>query len=93
MQENGMTSMKFVLINHRTPSVPSACARCSCLLHVGYLRELSTRKQYCGLDCYLDNRVGDEPFLAPLDVGEAFEFAMDWQKSAVDHMSALLGIT
>jgi hypothetical protein len=84
--------MRFVLINHRTPRVPSACARCSGPLQGSYLRELATRKQYCGLDCYLRNRVGDEPFRAPLDVDEAFELAAYWQKSAVDHMSALLGL-
>jgi hypothetical protein len=84
--------MRFVLINHRTPRVPSACARCFCPLQVGYLRELATRKQYCGVDCYQYNRVGNEPFRAPLDVDEAFELAVGWQKSAVDHMSALLGL-
>jgi hypothetical protein len=84
--------MRFVLINHRTPRVPGACARCSSPLQVGYLRDLSTRRQYCGLDCYLSNGFGYEPFRKRLDVNEAFELAVCWQKSAADHMSAFLGI-
>jgi hypothetical protein len=54
---------------------------------------ISARKRYCGLDCYLDKRIGDESIRAPLDVGEAFELAIGRQKSAVDNMSAPFGIT
>lgn len=48
--------MKFILVNHRTPSSSSICIECHRPLEVGYLRDMSTREPYCGYDCYLCNR-------------------------------------
>jgi hypothetical protein len=45
--------MKFILVNHRTPLGNSACAECSQSLGPGYLKAVSTRRQYCAYDCYL----------------------------------------
>jgi hypothetical protein len=44
--------MKFVLVNHRIPSKDSICAECAGALRSGYLKAVSTRRRYCGLDCY-----------------------------------------
>ena len=44
--------MKFVLVNHRTPRKPCACAACSLPLERGFLHDLSTRRRYCGIECY-----------------------------------------
>jgi hypothetical protein len=45
--------MKFVLVNHRTPVDASSCIECSRPLGRGYLRDVSTQRQYCDHDCYL----------------------------------------
>ncbi len=45
--------MKFVLVNHRTPLHTATCSECSQPLDAGYLREVSTQRQYCDHDCYL----------------------------------------
>jgi hypothetical protein len=45
--------MKFVLVNHRTPLESSTCAECSGSLGSGYLKAVSTQRQYCDYDCYL----------------------------------------
>jgi hypothetical protein len=43
--------VKFVLVNHRTPAEASRCIECSRPLR-GYLRDVSTQRQYCDHDCY-----------------------------------------
>lgn len=45
-------SLKFVLVNQRTPSEPSTCVACSRSLAAGYLRDVSTQRHYCDYDCY-----------------------------------------
>src|SRR5215475_11578493 len=45
--------MKFVLVNHRTPLDSSTCAECSGSLASGYLKAVSTQRQYCDYDCYV----------------------------------------
>src|SRR5579859_3455026 len=45
--------MKFILVNHRTPLDSPACAECSRSLMSGYLKAVSTQRQYCDYDCYL----------------------------------------
>lgn len=45
--------MKFILVNHRTPLDSPACAECSQSLASGYLKAVSTQRQYCDYDCYL----------------------------------------
>jgi hypothetical protein len=45
--------MKFILVNHRSPLQVSACNECAQPLETGYLREVSSQRQYCNHDCYL----------------------------------------
>lgn len=48
--------MKFILVNHRSPLQISACSECARPLEAGYLREVSSQRQYCNHDCYLRYR-------------------------------------
>ncbi len=45
--------MKFILVNHRTPLCTVTCTECARPLGTGYLREMSSQRQYCDHDCYL----------------------------------------
>ena len=45
--------MKFILVNHRTPLNTATCTECDRPLGTGYLREVSSQRQYCDHDCYL----------------------------------------
>ena len=45
--------MKFILVNHRTPLDSPTCAECSRSLVSGYLKAVSTQRQYCDYDCYV----------------------------------------
>jgi len=45
--------MKFILVNHRTPLNTASCTECAQTLSTGYLREVSSQRQYCDHDCYL----------------------------------------
>lgn len=45
-------TMKFVLVNHRVPLGDPACSACSKFLRPGYIRDVATRREYCGYDCY-----------------------------------------
>jgi hypothetical protein len=45
--------MKFILVNHRTPLDSPTCAECSRALVSGYLKAVSTQRQYCDYDCYV----------------------------------------
>lgn len=55
--------MKFILVNHRTPHGEQSCTACSRSLGPGYLRDVVTRREYCGYDCYRRCRLKDLPFL------------------------------
>jgi hypothetical protein len=44
--------MKFILVNHRSPAQVSTCTECERPLGSGYLREVSSQRQYCDYDCY-----------------------------------------
>jgi hypothetical protein len=44
--------MKFVLVNERTPRPKSFCAMCCEPINRGYLRDVTTRRCYCGHACY-----------------------------------------
>jgi len=45
--------MKFILVNHRIPLSTVTCTECARPLDTGYLREVSSQRQYCDHDCYL----------------------------------------
>jgi hypothetical protein len=83
--------MKFVLVNHRIPHKSSACTTCSRSLEHGFLHDLSTRKQYCGVECYHLARSVNDAFacclIAPLAL------ALAWPQFVADTMSALLNST
>lgn len=51
--------MKFVLVNHRTPLDSPTCAECSRSLASGYLKAVSTQRQYCDHECYLRHEARD----------------------------------
>jgi hypothetical protein len=55
--------MKFILVNRRTPLNSPTCAACSRSLVSGYLKAMSTQRQYCGYDCYVRYEARD--LLAP----------------------------
>jgi hypothetical protein len=55
--------MKFILVNHRTPLDSPTCAECSRSLLSGYLKAVSTQRQYCDYDCYV--RYEGRNLLAP----------------------------
>jgi hypothetical protein len=55
--------MKFILVNHRTPLDRATCAECSRSLAAGYLKAVSTQRQYCDYDCYV--RYEGRNLLAP----------------------------
>jgi hypothetical protein len=57
--------MKFVLVNHRTPLNHSACAECSGPLGPGYLKAVSTQRQYCDHDCYVRGEARGSVLTAP----------------------------
>jgi hypothetical protein len=44
--------MKFVLVNNMAPRKLSVCAACSRPLERGYLHDLFTSRNYCGIECY-----------------------------------------
>jgi hypothetical protein len=44
--------MRFVLVNGRMPFRQSFCGRCCEPIGEGYLRDIRTRRCYCGAECY-----------------------------------------
>lgn len=44
--------MKFVLANQRTPCGDRTCAKCARSLGPAYLRDVVTRRGFCGYNCY-----------------------------------------
>lgn len=83
--------MKFVLVNCRTPVVPSKCAACRRSVEKGYLRDLSTLRPYCGAECYPE-RNGKAPPLRPSTQTNPFELIFEWQNSSLDMLSTLFGL-
>jgi hypothetical protein len=83
--------MKFVLVNRRTPVVPSNCAACRRPLDKGYMRDLSTLRRYCGAECYPAWHRNVPP-LRPCAEINPFELILEWQESTSDIVSALFGL-
>jgi hypothetical protein len=79
--EMSVHKMKFVLVNDMASRGPSVCTACLRPLERGYLRDLSTSKRYCGIECYPHSMV-----IAPAN---PFELAVAWPKLTVDVASAL----
>jgi hypothetical protein len=53
--ETQKRSMRFVVVNGRTPCPQSSCALCCKSIGESYVRELTTRRSYCDDNCYADN--------------------------------------
>src|SRR5690349_2405456 len=53
--------MKFILVNRRTPLESPICAACSRSLVSGYLKAVSTQRQYCDQDCYARHEARNLP--------------------------------
>ena len=80
--------MQFVLVNNMAPRKPSVCAACSRPLERGYLRDLSTSRRYCEIECYrqwivVSELVGSGTTTDPL------ELAIAWPKLTIDVATAL----
>jgi hypothetical protein len=80
--------LKFVLVNNMAPRNPCVCAACLRPLDRGYLRDLSTSKRYCGVECHRQLMAGSGivGLIAP---PTPFELAVAWPKLTVDVASAL----
>jgi len=81
-------TLKFVLVNNMAPRNPCVCAACSRPLERSYLRDLSTSKRYCGIECYFQWMVvsGFVGLIAP---ATPFELAVACPNLTVDVASAL----
>jgi hypothetical protein len=84
--------MTFVLVNHRTPRVTSACAACSRQLELGYLRDLATDSRYCGVECYLRQEVSGQLIGSGAHTG-CIELPIAWPTPTTDAVPALFRIT
>jgi len=74
--------MKFILVNHRTPLDSPICMECSRPLVSGYLKAVSTQRQYCDHDCYLRHEARNllirwftVPYEAPSEMMTSFAAA------------------
>ena len=52
----GRITMKFVLVNERTPRAPTVCAHCSTPIGRRYLRDVPSQLLYCDGECYIRSR-------------------------------------
>jgi hypothetical protein len=90
--------MKFILVNHRTPLDSPTCAECSQLLASGYLKAVSTQRQYCDYDCYLRHEARDllttwltAPYAAPVEMMTSFVAASCWYSIALAKAALRVG--
>lgn len=90
--------MKFVLVNHRTPLDSSTCAECSASLASGYLKAVSTQRQYCDYDCYLRHEARNfsaswliAPYEAPLEMMTSFAAASCCYSIAIARVALRIG--
>ena len=85
--------MKFILVNHRTPLASPACAECSRALASGYLKAVSTQRQYCDYDCYArqERRNLVAPWLTPSEA--PFEMVTSFVVASCSYSIALASAT
>ena len=76
--------MKFVLVNRRTPVVPSNCAACRRPLDKGYMRDLSTLRRYCGAGVLPAWNRNVPPLRQYAEV-ESVELIFEWRGFDVRH--------
>jgi hypothetical protein len=80
--------MKFVVVNDMAPRKTSLCARCSRPPKQGYLRDISTSRRYCGVDCYPQWMVVSG-FVGAFAPTTPIELAIAWPMLTVEVASAL----
>jgi hypothetical protein len=80
--------MKFVVVNDMAPSKTSVCAACSRPLEQGYLRDISTSRRYCGVECY-PRWMTVSGFVGLFAPTNPIEFVVVWPMLTVDVASAL----
>ena len=80
--------LKFVLVNTMAPRNPCVCAACSRPLERSYLRDLSTSKRYCGIECN-PQWMAVSGFVGSIAPATPFELAVAGPKLTVDVASAL----
>ena len=68
-------TIKFVLVNGRTPSSPSLCVLCCKPIGLDYVREIDTRLAYCDAACYANHRINALLTWSPPDRVRAHEAA------------------
>jgi hypothetical protein len=81
--------MKFILVNHRTPLDSPTCAECSRSLVSGYLKVVSTQRQYCDYECYARYEARD--LLAPWLLASSFVAASCSYSIALAKMALRVG--
>jgi hypothetical protein len=60
--------MRFVLVNDRAARA-STCAHCSRSIGLGYLREMQSKRLYCGHACYRGHRAKFVPSVSRFGSG------------------------
>jgi len=90
--------MKFILVNHRTPLDSPACVECARSLGPGYLKAVSTRRQYCDYDCYLRHEARSlltpwsaAPYAAPFEMMTSFAAASCYYSMAIAKAAVRVG--
>jgi hypothetical protein len=79
--------MRFVVVNDMAPRKTLVCTACSRPLEQGYLRDISTSRRYCGVECYPRWMVSG--FVGSFAPTNPAEFAIAWPMLTVDVASAL----
>jgi hypothetical protein len=80
--------VKFVVVNDTAPRKASVCTACMRPLEQGYLRDISTSRRYCGVECY-PQRMVVSGFVGSFAPTTPVEFAFAWPMLTVDVASAL----
>ena len=81
-------SVQFVLVNNMAPRNSAGCTACLQPLERGYLRDLSTSRPYCGIECYRRCMMVNE-FAGSGFTTDPLELAIAWPKLTIDVASAL----
>ena len=87
--------MKFILVNHRTPLNTATCTECERSLGTGYLREVSSQRQYCDYDCYLRDEARSlfMPWLSVSGDGPAAHWPVTPYAASIELMASFAAAT
>src|SRR5580704_2554014 len=50
--------MRYILVRGAKPTADARCCRCQEMIENRYLRDIRTKRTYCGLGCYSSSAVG-----------------------------------